>query len=126
MRRIGIAGEHLGHEEFTADWWANGELYFDDGKKDIFPVMGSGTSIGKGLMSLITGGTVWKTYQRTKAAGIAGNLEGEGTKLGGVWVVGAGEQGILFEHQEKNWGDNVCASNMEGLQAAVAAIVPAA
>ena len=54
--------------------------------------------------------------------GTDGNLEGDGYHLGGVFVLGPGEevkrrigqdgtnlfpQGIVYEHREGSWGDNV-------------------
>lgn len=36
-----------------------------------------------------------------------GNFQGEGRLLGGVFVVGPGEQGILLDHKEKEFGDKV-------------------
>ena len=38
---------------------------------------------------------------------VEGNLAGEGRILGGVFVVGPGEQGILLDHKQKGFGDNV-------------------
>jgi len=39
--------------------------------------------------------------------GTDGNLEGDGYHLGGVFVLGPGEEGIVYEHREGSWGDNV-------------------
>lgn len=36
-----------------------------------------------------------------------GNFVGEGRILGGVFVVGPEEQGILLDHKEKEFGDKV-------------------
>lgn len=36
-----------------------------------------------------------------------GNWLGEGRLLGGVFVVGPGDQGILLDHKEKEFGDKV-------------------
>jgi len=33
-------------------------------------------------------------------------MEGEGRLLGGVLVIGPGDQGVLFEYKEKVWGDH--------------------
>uniref|UniRef100_A0A7S0DZW6 Peroxiredoxin-like 2A n=1 Tax=Hanusia phi TaxID=3032 RepID=A0A7S0DZW6_9CRYP len=121
IRLIGIAGEHLGHEEFRKDFW-KGELYFDVGKKTWYPLMGDGkkpTNTFMGIFSYLCGGVVAKNLKRVNDKGIQGNLKGEGAILGGVWVVGPGSQGIIFEHREKSWGDNVCVSNMEDLDAAI-------
>lgn len=49
--------------------------------------------------------SVWKSLFRARGKGIEGNLKGEGRLLGGVFVVGPGEQGILLDHKEKEFGD---------------------
>lgn len=51
--------------------------------------------------------SVWKSFFRVKGKGVEGNMVGEGRILGGVFVVGPGEQGILLDHKEKEFGDKV-------------------
>lgn len=51
--------------------------------------------------------SVWKSIFRSKSKGVEGNFVGEGRILGGVFVVGPGEQGILLDHKEKEFGDKV-------------------
>ena len=50
---------------------------------------------------------MWKSIFRVKSKGVEGNLKGEGRILGGVFVVGPGELGILLDHKEKEFGDKV-------------------
>ncbi|NWR54975.1 F213A protein, partial [Bucorvus abyssinicus] len=50
---------------------------------------------------------VWQNFFRAWKSGYSGNLEGEGFTLGGVYVIGAGRQGVLLEHREKEFGDKV-------------------
>uniref|UniRef100_A0A8C9FKG5 Peroxiredoxin-like 2A n=1 Tax=Pavo cristatus TaxID=9049 RepID=A0A8C9FKG5_PAVCR len=50
---------------------------------------------------------VWQNFFRAWKNGYSGNLEGEGFTLGGVYVIGAGRQGVLLEHREKEFGDKV-------------------
>ncbi|VTJ80317.1 Hypothetical predicted protein [Marmota monax] len=50
---------------------------------------------------------VWYNCFWAWNGGFSGNLEGEGFILGGIFVVGPGKQGILLEHQEKEFGDKV-------------------
>jgi len=45
---------------------------------------------------------VWKAKQE----GVEGNLDGDGTLLGGVYVIGPGDTGILYEHRERDFGDH--------------------
>lgn len=39
--------------------------------------------------------------RRANKKGVAGNLKGEGRLLGGLLVVGKGEDGVALEHREK-------------------------
>jgi hypothetical protein len=50
--------------------------------------------------------SVWSNIFRARGKGIDGDLEGEGRLLGGVFVVGAGDSGVLLEHRESEWGDH--------------------
>ncbi|TNN75229.1 Redox-regulatory protein [Liparis tanakae] len=50
---------------------------------------------------------VWRSLWRAYRRGFRGNLRGEGLVLGGVFVIGPGDQGILLEHREKEFGDKV-------------------
>uniref|UniRef100_A0A3Q3D4S0 Peroxiredoxin-like 2A n=1 Tax=Hippocampus comes TaxID=109280 RepID=A0A3Q3D4S0_HIPCM len=50
---------------------------------------------------------VWRNLWRAYRRGFRGNLRGEGLVLGGVFVIGPGDQGILLEHREKEFGDKV-------------------
>ncbi|KAJ8360293.1 hypothetical protein SKAU_G00168180 [Synaphobranchus kaupii] len=50
---------------------------------------------------------VWQNFIRAWKAGYQGNMDGEGFILGGVFVIGAGKQGILLEHREKEFGNIV-------------------
>ena len=44
----------------------------------------------------------WQACSR----GFSGDTVGDGTLLGASLVVGPGEQGILFQHQAKEFGDH--------------------
>ncbi|CAF98685.1 unnamed protein product [Tetraodon nigroviridis] len=50
---------------------------------------------------------VWRNLWRAYRRGFRGNLKGEGLVLGGVFVIGPGQQGILLDHREKEFGDKV-------------------
>ena len=43
---------------------------------------------------------------RARSGGFSGNMEGDGTLLGGTLVVGPRDQGILFQYQAKEFGDH--------------------
>ncbi|CAK6953218.1 unnamed protein product [Scomber scombrus] len=50
---------------------------------------------------------VWRNIWRAYRRGFRGNLKGEGLVLGGVFVIGPGDQGILLEHREREFGEKV-------------------
>ena len=49
---------------------------------------------------------VWLNIYKSIKAGTDGNMKGDGTLLGGVYVIGPGDQGVLYHHQELVWGDH--------------------
>uniref|UniRef100_A0A0E9XJ19 Peroxiredoxin-like 2A n=1 Tax=Anguilla anguilla TaxID=7936 RepID=A0A0E9XJ19_ANGAN len=59
-----------------------------------------------GLSAFIRLG-VWRSGLRAFRNGFMGNVRGEGFVLGAVYVFGAGEQGIVMEHREMEFGDKV-------------------
>ena len=50
--------------------------------------------------------SVWMAFFRARGKGIEGNMKGEGRLLGGVFVIGPGEEGVVFEHRESEFGDH--------------------
>jgi len=48
---------------------------------------------------------LWTRVYAAKQDGVSGNLNGDGSLLGGVYVIGPGDQGILYEHREGDFGD---------------------
>lgn len=120
VRLIGIAGEHLGRDEFLQSFW-KGELFFDLGKKTFFPAVHGGkkkTNTAGGIFSAFFGGAVSAALKRSAKKGVEGNMKGEGFTLGGVWVVHPTE-GVVFEYREKHWGDSVTENELQGLTDAI-------
>jgi hypothetical protein len=95
---VAIAGELMGSEEFTRGYW-KGELYYDIGKKIVFPIMNSGTD---GISQLLSS---FPNVLRAMENGFDNNLDGEGAIKGGVWLISNGQ--ILFEHKEIKTGDTL-------------------
>jgi len=66
-----------------------------------------------GIMSYSVGGAVYqntnefKEYELSIGEKIPDSYQGEGTKLGGVYVFGKGDEGMLFCHKEMSWGHKV-------------------
>lgn len=82
-------------------------------------VMGSGKgSLAGGTLSYLVGGAVKQNVKRCDAKGVKGNLEGEGLKLGGVWAISPASE-VVYEHQEKQWGDIVEGKPLDELRAAL-------
>ncbi|KAJ0067139.1 hypothetical protein NL108_012841 [Boleophthalmus pectinirostris] len=78
-----------------------GDIYIDEKRHFYGPLqrrMG-----GLGFVRL----GVWQNFIRAWRSGYQGNMNGEGFILGGVFVIGPGNQGILLEHREKEFGDKV-------------------
>ena len=98
---IAVLHEELGHEEFHA--FFKGPLFYDHTKCFFGPVE-------RRLFML--GFLRIQTYTNIFQAKAKGNLEGDGTLLGGVFVIGPGESGVVFEHREKYWGDYVDTSDV--------------
>lgn len=88
----------------------NGKIFLDEKKCFYGPL-----NRKLGLMGFIRV-SVWQSFFRAWQKGYKGNLDGEGFILGGVFVIGAGDQGILLEHREKEFGDKV--NNTAVLEAA--------
>ncbi|KAK7112602.1 peroxiredoxin-like 2A [Littorina saxatilis] len=94
----GVVHERLGAQEFAPYLQADGILL--DTERRFY-----GPQERWMFISGFMRASVWKNIYRTKQRGVEGNLDGEGRLLGGIFVVGPGEQGILLEHREKEWGD---------------------
>jgi len=94
-----VLHEKLGANEFK-DYF-KGPLYLDSEKTFYGPK--ERRMLLLGFLRLDT----WMNVLRSRRGGTAGNLQGDGTLLGAVYVVGASDQGVLFEHREGTFGDNV-------------------
>ncbi|XP_076440496.1 peroxiredoxin-like 2A [Babylonia areolata] len=104
-----VVHETLGVEEFSPYLGADG-IYLDKERKFYGP------QERWMFLSGFLRATVWSNIRRNRNKGVDGNLDGEGRLLGGVFVLGPGEQGILLEHREKEWGD---LANLTDIMAAV-------
>ncbi|XP_034632267.1 peroxiredoxin-like 2A isoform X1 [Trachemys scripta elegans] len=96
-----VVKEKIGTEVEDFQHYFKGEIFLDEKKKFYGPHKRKMLSMG-----LIRLG-VWQNFLRAWKNGYSGNLEGEGFILGGVYVIGAGKQGVLLEHREREFGDKV-------------------
>jgi len=63
--------------------------------------------------------SVWASFFRARGKDFQGNMKGEGRLLGGVYVIGPGDSGVLFEHRESEFGDH---ANLTDVMEAVKSI----
>ncbi|KAF1375712.1 hypothetical protein PFLUV_G00223040 [Perca fluviatilis] len=98
---VAVVKENIGTEIQDFRPHFAGDIYIDEKKNFYGPLqrrMG-----GLGFLRL----GVWQNFMRAWRSGYQGNMNGEGFILGGVFVIGAGDQGILLEHHEKEFGNKV-------------------
>ncbi|KAF2982885.1 hypothetical protein EK904_005820 [Melospiza melodia maxima] len=96
-----VVKEKIGTEVEDFQHYFKGEIFLDE-KKGFY-----GPRRRKMMLSGFFRLGVWQNFIRAWRSGYSGNLEGEGFTLGGVYVIGAGTQGVLLEHREKEFGDKV-------------------
>lgn len=93
-----VVHERFGHKEFQP--YLDGEMFLDKER----------TFYGPKQRWMFFSGfirpSVWMSFYRGYKNGFEGNTAGEGRLLGGVFVVGPGEEGILFQHRESEFGDH--------------------
>jgi len=113
VKLVAIAKERLGRDEFARDHWS-GEIYFDEGviPGPIFQINDAGSYKWSGVASYLFRGAVYTNHNRAKSKGFKGNSDGEGTYLGGVYVIHPAV-GILYHHIEKVWGDHPPAKELD-------------
>jgi len=96
---VGVLHEKLGAEEFQP--FLSAPLYLDTQKTFFGP-----QERRLGLLGFLRA-DVWMNIIESRKEGTEGNFKGDGTLLGGVYVIGPGDQGVLLQHQEAVWGDHV-------------------
>mmetsp|Transcript_63930 Transcript_63930/g.169201 ORF Transcript_63930/g.169201 Transcript_63930/m.169201 type:complete len:147 (-) Transcript_63930:405-845(-) len=111
-----MTDEKLGVGEFQNKYFGGNTLYLDE-ELQFYKALG-GRRISLPSWSPCA---LWKVYKevsgRMAQKQISGNLAGEGLTLGGVLVIGSGDQGILYEYLEESGADPV--SWMPRLRAAI-------
>uniref|UniRef100_A0A8C3ZJ18 Peroxiredoxin-like 2A n=1 Tax=Denticeps clupeoides TaxID=299321 RepID=A0A8C3ZJ18_9TELE len=96
-----VVKEDVGTEVQNFRPYFNGEVYLDEKRCFYGP-----RERKMGLTGFLRVG-VWKSGLRAFNNGFLGNVFGEGFILGAVYVIGPGQEGILFEHREMEFGDKV-------------------
>uniref|UniRef100_A0A668A383 Peroxiredoxin-like 2A n=1 Tax=Myripristis murdjan TaxID=586833 RepID=A0A668A383_9TELE len=96
-----VVKEDIGTEVQNFRPYFKGEIFVDEKRRFYGP-----RERKMGLIAFLRLG-VWANGLRAFKNGFMGNVFGEGFVLGGVFVIGPGEQGILLEHREIEFGDKV-------------------
>jgi len=110
-----IVHEELGVEEFRAKFWPSDPIYLNT-DRSIFAAINDDRKVRKqGLLSGLFSADMWRRISGAKAAGVEGNLEGEGRVLGAILLMERGEGGAKWIRTEKSFGDH--ATNEEILSA---------
>ncbi|KAI5606695.1 selenoprotein U 1a, partial [Silurus asotus] len=92
-----VVKENIGTEIHNFRLYFSGEIFLDE-KQSFYQQR-------KMTYSGFTRFTMWRNILRVWRKGYQGNIKGEGFILGGLYVIGPENQGILMEHQEKEFGD---------------------
>ncbi|KAI9295636.1 hypothetical protein K502DRAFT_364833 [Neoconidiobolus thromboides FSU 785] len=99
VRLIGIGFEEVGLQEFIDGKYWEWELFLDT-DKTVHKALGlTKMSILVGLSDLLTSASRAAVSAALKL-GISGDFNGDGFQLGGTYVVGAGEKGLLYEYKQ--------------------------
>ncbi|KAM3606123.1 uncharacterized protein V6R79_011019 [Siganus canaliculatus] len=96
-----VVKENLGKELDSFKKYFSGKVYVDQMRNFYGP------QERWMFLSMLLRVGVWRSLWRAYRKGFGGNLRGEGLVLGGVFVIGPRDQGILLEHREKEFGDKV-------------------
>jgi len=96
---LGVLHEKMGAEDFQP--FLSSPLYYDPDKIFYGPHQRR-----LGLLGFLRLDVWLNIYRSKKERGNEGNFKGDGTLLGGVYVIGPGNQGIVFHHSEEVWGDH--------------------
>ncbi|TNN03275.1 hypothetical protein fugu_000304 [Takifugu bimaculatus] len=96
-----VVKEDVGTEIQNFRPYFQGEIFLDEKRRFYGP-----RERKMGLLGFLRVG-VWMNGLRAFRSGFMGNVLGEGFVLGGVFVIGREQQGILLEHREREFGDKV-------------------
>lgn len=108
VKLYGVVHQTLGVEDFQP--FFKGQIFLDSEKMFYGPKQRWMPLFGLLRVNVI------QNIIRVHKKNIPGDMNGEGRLMGGVFVIGPGDQGILFQHQEKEFGDH---ANLDDVLAAV-------
>lgn len=114
VEMVAIVHEELGVEEFRSGFWPSDPIYLNS-DLSMFAAINNDRKVKKqSVLSGLFSMDMWRRVRQAKDAGVEGNLKGEGSVLGGILLIGAGQNGPKWIRTEKSFGDH--ASNEEILQ----------
>ncbi|WAQ96974.1 PXL2A-like protein [Mya arenaria] len=102
MEARGVRLHAVVHEAFGADDFKpfiKGDVYLDLERRFYGP-----HERWMNIPGIFNYESLWQVFSIWQK-GVPGNLKGEGRLLGAVFVVGPGDQGVLFQHNEMKIGD---------------------
>lgn len=111
IRLHAVVHEVLGAEEFKS--FIKGDVYLDP-EKHFYGPQERWMNI-PGIFNFETLASIIKEIRK----GTPGNSKGEGRLLGAVFVIGPGNQGIVFQHHEKVIGD---LANLDDIKDAISKV----
>jgi len=107
-----VLHEKFGAEEFQ-EFYQHGTIHFDEKQHFFGPHLRRKSYVS--LLGLL--GPQMREWKRSAdEKGITGNFQGDGMLLGGLVVIGPGDQGILYQHLEEDFGERC---DMDQVMAAV-------
>jgi len=105
LNMVAIVHENLDNEieEFNNGFW-KGTVYFDK-EKAFFSALGGGEIQYGGFVNFLKP-SVWSNILRNRKTGVTGNFKGDGTVLGGLYIIKSDTEGVTYQYREKVWGDH--------------------
>uniref|UniRef100_A0A671QFQ9 Peroxiredoxin-like 2A n=1 Tax=Sinocyclocheilus anshuiensis TaxID=1608454 RepID=A0A671QFQ9_9TELE len=101
-----VVKENIASEIHDFRAYFNGEIFLDQQRAFYGP-----QERWMGVSGILRAG-VWMSGWRAYQSGFWGNVRGEGFVLGALYVIGPGQQGVLLEHREMEFGDKVKKSDV--------------
>jgi hypothetical protein len=106
LNQIAVGFTQLDYEEFVKEnYFKNGQIYIDEDKETYKAL--NFQKLGFLSMYGMLNPQMYVKASEAKKRGIKGNFKGEGTQLGGAFVVDRSGD-VIFSHVQKNYSDNPC------------------
>ena len=106
IQLVAVINEHIDAEvrAFWPRYW--GGMVMVDEEREFFKALGQGDLPREGFVTgFLLNATARANYKRATATGVEGNLNGEGTIKGGLFIMRAGNGGVAYQFIERNFGD---------------------